>query len=299
MNRALARGLLPPVLGAVSVAGFAPFGLHPLPVVALALWLLWRPEGVRAAFVHGWLFGLGLGIGERAQRGTVRPRGNLDGIDAGHDRTGERDQTGKLDRVDRKNHRPDILVGLHAAQRLEQDPFVRDVIPGQRVLDPLPGQIAGGVPALPVFVHVMPGAWHVFHHPFIGRPVPRRTHALAEQGRMMVQGLFGFVEIHAEPQGGSSPGTKNGLTAPGRSPPVAGGLGKEIQGTAEPSFLESKGVLRDGVAPDDRHRLEFRFQIADERTLHAPSRFPTANLHSPYLTDSVRSKMKTDESSGL
>jgi len=60
MNRALARGLLPPVLGAVSVAGFAPFGLHPLPVVALALWLLWRPEGVRAAFVHGWLFGLGL-----------------------------------------------------------------------------------------------------------------------------------------------------------------------------------------------------------------------------------------------
>ena len=60
MKGALARWLLPPVLGAVSVAGFAPFGLYPLPLLALALWLLWRPGDVRPAFFHGWLFGLGL-----------------------------------------------------------------------------------------------------------------------------------------------------------------------------------------------------------------------------------------------
>jgi len=52
--------LLPVVLGAVGVFGFAPFCLFPLPVLALAgLFLLLRAVPAREAFLRGWLFGLG------------------------------------------------------------------------------------------------------------------------------------------------------------------------------------------------------------------------------------------------
>lgn len=48
------------ILGAVSVFGFAPFYLFPLPILALALLIrLLRGRGPRAAFVLGYAFGLG------------------------------------------------------------------------------------------------------------------------------------------------------------------------------------------------------------------------------------------------
>lgn len=52
--------LLPLVLGGISVFGFAPYYLFPLPVLALAgLFLLLREAPPREAFRHAWLFGLG------------------------------------------------------------------------------------------------------------------------------------------------------------------------------------------------------------------------------------------------
>jgi apolipoprotein N-acyltransferase len=48
------------LLGAVTVLGFAPFGLFPLPVLTLAgLFLLWRGNTASTAFVLGFAFGLG------------------------------------------------------------------------------------------------------------------------------------------------------------------------------------------------------------------------------------------------
>ncbi len=48
-------------LGAASVLGFAPFGLFPVPLVALTgLFLLWHDAEPRRAFGLGYLFGLGL-----------------------------------------------------------------------------------------------------------------------------------------------------------------------------------------------------------------------------------------------
>jgi apolipoprotein N-acyltransferase len=48
--------------GVATVGGFAPFGLFPVPIVALAvLFTLWlRADSARAAFRLGWWFGLGL-----------------------------------------------------------------------------------------------------------------------------------------------------------------------------------------------------------------------------------------------
>jgi len=51
---------LPPLLGAISVFGFAPFGLFPLPILALAaLHVLLRDDSPARAGVRGGLFGLG------------------------------------------------------------------------------------------------------------------------------------------------------------------------------------------------------------------------------------------------
>ena len=54
--------LLPFLLGAATVAGFAPFYLYPLPILALSgLLLLWeRGRDIRSAAVIGFSFGLGL-----------------------------------------------------------------------------------------------------------------------------------------------------------------------------------------------------------------------------------------------
>ncbi len=54
-------GLTALVIGAGSATGFAPLGLWPVTLVALAilLWLLELARGHRAAFALGWLFGLG------------------------------------------------------------------------------------------------------------------------------------------------------------------------------------------------------------------------------------------------
>ena len=60
MRAALITRLLPLLLGAVSVFGFAPFYLFPLPVLTLAgLFFLLRGATAREAFLRGWLFGLG------------------------------------------------------------------------------------------------------------------------------------------------------------------------------------------------------------------------------------------------
>lgn len=58
----MARPLLPVALGAVTVLGYAPFHLHPVPVLSLAgLLLLWqRAPTARAGARAGFLFGLGL-----------------------------------------------------------------------------------------------------------------------------------------------------------------------------------------------------------------------------------------------
>ncbi len=48
------------LLGAISVLGFAPFGIFPLPLVALAaLFVLWRGKRPRMAALLGYAFGLG------------------------------------------------------------------------------------------------------------------------------------------------------------------------------------------------------------------------------------------------
>lgn len=60
---ALIRLLLPPfLLGAAAVAGFAPFHLYPLPILALSgLLLLWeRSRNARTAVAIGFCFGLGM-----------------------------------------------------------------------------------------------------------------------------------------------------------------------------------------------------------------------------------------------
>ena len=52
--------LLPLLLGAASVFGFAPFYLFPVPILTLAgLFLLLRAASPREALLRGWLFGLG------------------------------------------------------------------------------------------------------------------------------------------------------------------------------------------------------------------------------------------------
>ncbi|TCJ12977.1 apolipoprotein N-acyltransferase [Parasulfuritortus cantonensis] len=60
MRLILATRLLPLLLGGISVLGFAPHYLFPLPVLALAgLFRLLRDAGQREAALRGWLFGLG------------------------------------------------------------------------------------------------------------------------------------------------------------------------------------------------------------------------------------------------
>ncbi len=60
MRRMLITRLLPLLLGGVSVFGFAPLYLFPLPVLALAgLYALVREASPREARLRGWLFGLG------------------------------------------------------------------------------------------------------------------------------------------------------------------------------------------------------------------------------------------------
>jgi apolipoprotein N-acyltransferase len=65
--------------GAVSVLGFAPFGIFPAPVLALAIWyqtLLGRDRG--GAFAVGWAFGLGLlGLGVYWIRISLNEFGNM------------------------------------------------------------------------------------------------------------------------------------------------------------------------------------------------------------------------------
>ncbi|MEW6677015.1 MAG: apolipoprotein N-acyltransferase [Pseudomonadota bacterium] len=53
--------LLPPLLGALAVPGFAPLGAWPLPILSLALLFWWvRGASPRSAFLAGWGYGLGL-----------------------------------------------------------------------------------------------------------------------------------------------------------------------------------------------------------------------------------------------
>lgn len=60
LHAPLAYWGLPPLLGAVGVLGYAPFGLFPLPILALAaLYALLREETPSRAFARAFLFGLG------------------------------------------------------------------------------------------------------------------------------------------------------------------------------------------------------------------------------------------------
>jgi len=53
--------LIPALLGALAVAGFAPLGWWPLPILSLAVLFGWvRSASPRTAFVAGWGYGLGL-----------------------------------------------------------------------------------------------------------------------------------------------------------------------------------------------------------------------------------------------
>lgn len=53
--------LIPALLGALAVAGFAPIGWWPLPILSLAVLFWWvRGASPRTAFVAGWGYGLGL-----------------------------------------------------------------------------------------------------------------------------------------------------------------------------------------------------------------------------------------------
>jgi apolipoprotein N-acyltransferase len=57
----LTRGLTAALLGALAVAGFAPLGWFPLPILSLAgLFLLARAAAPGRAFLLGWSYGLGL-----------------------------------------------------------------------------------------------------------------------------------------------------------------------------------------------------------------------------------------------
>jgi len=73
-------GLLAFIAGACSVLGFAPFGLYPLPLLALmSLFWLWRDATPAAAWRSGWLFGAGLmGCGVFWLRISIHQFGGVD-----------------------------------------------------------------------------------------------------------------------------------------------------------------------------------------------------------------------------
>ncbi len=61
MPRVVSHLLIPALLGALAVAGFAPIGWWPLPILSLAVLFWWvRGASPRTAFVAGWGYGLGL-----------------------------------------------------------------------------------------------------------------------------------------------------------------------------------------------------------------------------------------------
>lgn len=61
MPRWIANLLIPALLGVLAVAGFAPLGAWPLPILSLAALFWWvRSASPRTAFLAGWGYGLGL-----------------------------------------------------------------------------------------------------------------------------------------------------------------------------------------------------------------------------------------------